>query len=200
MYAEPLIVLLTFVASLGFVYGHRIFPTRSGNAPAVLDKFVDSSGRRILPEQMKQADCVAIVPGFDKASAGDYTAFGHGVITCRDAERWSAPVAVTLESSNPAVKIGRQKMDIVMLSMDRNQRQRLLAGPFTIGQDAAAEWGKGRSADPNSKVLFFGRTKDAFAEFDLDGATLKPDHSGSKALVTPKVAQALVNKLAATFN
>ena len=88
---------------------------------------------------------------------------------------------------------------------------------FLPRRDASAIWGNSKSerADPDSKVLFFGRTKNALVEFDLDGATLKPDDSGNTALygrampysqiidgrvVTPKAAQAFVNKLNATFN
>jgi len=217
MYAEPLIVLLAFVTSFCLFHVHRALPARLGNAVAVLDKFADPSGHVILPEQMKQADCVAVIPGLKRASASDHTASGRGFITCRDSGRWSAPGAVIFESSNPDFKIGAQKIDVVMLSMDSNRRRSLLSGRFTIGPDTSAEWGNGKfkSADPNSKVLFFGRTKNASVEFDLDGATLKPDDSGNKALygrampyseiiggggVAPKAAQVFVNKFTATVN
>jgi lipid-binding SYLF domain-containing protein len=217
MYAEPLISLLAFVVSLGFFYGHRVFPARLGNAVAILDKFVDPSGHGILPEQIRQADCVAVIPGFKEASARDHTAFGRGFITCHNGDHWSAPSAVVLESSNPAVKIGNQKIDVVMLSMDSSRRPKLLSSRFTIGRDASAVWGNGKSepTDRNSKVLCFARTKRALVEFDLDGAMLKPDDSGNKALygramsyseiidgrvVAPKAAQVLVNKLTATLN
>jgi lipid-binding SYLF domain-containing protein len=217
MYAEPLIVLITFVASLGFFHPHRALSTRLGNAVAVLDTFVDPSGRRIPPEQMKQADCVAVFPGFKKASDSNNAASGLGFITCREGDRWSAPGAVIFESSNPAVKLGAQETDVVMLSMDGNLRRSLLSDRFTIGRDASAVWenDKSQPADSNSKLLFFGRTNNASAEFDLDGATLRPDKSDNKALyrramplseiidsrgVAPKAAQVLVNKLNATLN
>ena len=55
---------------------------------------------------------------------------------------------------------------------------------FTIGSDASADWGNGKSAheDPNAKIVFYGQTKGAFAGFDLDSASLKPDDSSIKAL------------------
>jgi lipid-binding SYLF domain-containing protein len=45
-------------------------------------------------------------------------------------------------------------------------------------------WGNGKSAheDPNAKIVVYGHTKGAFAGFGLDGATLKRDESGNKAL------------------
>ncbi len=75
-------------------------------------------------------------------------------------------------------------MNIVILSMDKDLRSKLLSDRFAIGSDASAAWGNGASAhgDPNAKIIFYGHTKGAFAGFDLDGATLKPDDSGNKAL------------------
>jgi lipid-binding SYLF domain-containing protein len=82
------------------------------------------------------------------------------------------------------VQIGGEEMNIVILSMDKGLRSKLLADRFAIGSDASAAWGNGASAhaDPNAKILLYGRTKGAFAGFDLDGATLKADDSGNKAL------------------
>src|SRR5260221_469636 len=91
MYAEPLIVLIAFFSSLGFVHGHRSVAARLRHAFAMVDRFVDTSGHGILPDQLRQADCVAAIPGFQRAQAGEYTAIGHGFITCRDGDSWSAP-------------------------------------------------------------------------------------------------------------
>jgi hypothetical protein len=64
--------------------------------------------------------------------------------------------------------------------------------------------------DPNAQILVFGSTKGAFAGFGLDGATIKWDESGDKALYgkpitntvivnggmpTPEIAEAFVSKL-----
>jgi lipid-binding SYLF domain-containing protein len=91
---------------------------------------------------------------------------------------------VTLESASLGVQIGGEKMDIVILSLDKELRSKLLSDRFTIGSDASAAWGNGKSVhdDPNAKILFFGQTRGAFAGFGLDGATLKADDSGNKAL------------------
>jgi hypothetical protein len=81
-------------------------------------------------------------------------------------------------------------MDLVMLSLDHDQRAKLLSDRFAIGSDASATWGNGKSAhdDPNARILFYGVTKGAFAGFGLDGATLKPDESGTEALYGKNLA------------
>ena len=45
---------------------------------------------------------------------------------------------------------------------------------FTVGTDASAAWGNGKSAheDPSTRIVFYGHTKGMFAGFGLDGARL----------------------------
>jgi lipid-binding SYLF domain-containing protein len=138
--------------------------------------------------------------------------YGRGFISCRNAGGWSAPAGITLESGSLGVQFGGESIDVVILSRDKERRSKLLSDRFTIGSDASAAWGNGKSAhdDPDAKILFFGHTKGAFAGFGLDGATLKPDESSNRALYgktitnneiieggaeTPQAAQPLVARL-----
>jgi lipid-binding SYLF domain-containing protein len=185
---------------------------RVQKAVAALGKLTDSSGHGIRHEQIASADCIAVIPGFKKGAAVVGIGYGRGFISCRNGDTWSAPGAITLDSGSLGVQLGGEKIDIVILLLDKERRSKLLSDRFTIGSDASAAWGNGKSAhaDPNAKILFFGNTKGAFAGFGLDGATLKPDESGNKALYgktianteivqggtdTPAAAQSLVSKL-----
>jgi lipid-binding SYLF domain-containing protein len=191
-------------------------PSRLQKAAAIVTKLTDPSGHAIGQEQIANADCVAVIPGFKKGAAVVGVSYGRGFISCRNGDNWSAPAAITLEGGSVGVQLGGEKIDIVVLSLDKERRSKLLSDRFTIGSDASAAWGNGKSAhgDPNAKILFFGRTKGAFAGFDLDGTTLKPDDSGNKALygksiknsevvegaTTPTVAQPLISKLASLIS
>jgi lipid-binding SYLF domain-containing protein len=188
-------------------------PARVEKAVTALNKLTDSSGKGIRQEQIRGADCIAVVPGFKKGAVVVGVGFGRGFISCRNGDTWSAPAAITLESGSLGVQLGGEQIDIVILSLDKERRSKLLSDRFTIGSDASAAWGNGKSAhaDPNAKILFFGHTKGAFAGFGLDGATVKPDESGNKALYgktikngeiidgadTPAVAQPFLSKLKA---
>jgi hypothetical protein len=115
------------------------------------------------------------------------------------------------EGGGLGVQVGGEKIDLVILSLDKQQRSKLLSDRFTIGTSASASWENGKSAheDPDAKILFFGHTDGVFAGFNLDGTTRKPDESGNKTLygettrnneivegaVVPAVAQLLVSKL-----
>jgi len=184
--------------------------TRLERAVAALNT-ITKSGNGIQAEQIASADCIAVVPGFKKGAVVVGVGYGRGFISCRTSAGWSAPGAVTLESGSLGVQVGGEKIDIVILSLDKERRAKLLSDRFTIGSDASAAWGNGKAAhaDSNAKILFYGQTKGVFAGFGLDGATLKPDESGNKALYgkavtnsevvegaeTPLVAQPLIAEL-----
>jgi lipid-binding SYLF domain-containing protein len=152
------------------------------------------SGHDIRPGQIDRADCIAVIPGFKKGAIVVGAGYGRGFISCRNGSGWSAPAAIALESGSLGVQFGGEEMDLVILSLDRDRRAKLLSDRFAIGSDASAAWGNGKSAheDPNAKIIFYGHTKGAFAGFGLDGATLKPDESGTEALYGKKLANASV--------
>jgi SH3 domain-containing YSC84-like protein 1 len=185
--------------------------TRVEKAATVLTAMTRSPNG-VAQKQITQADCIAIIPGFKKGAAVVGVGYGRGFISCRNGNGWSAPGGITLESGSLGIQLGGETIDIVILSLDKERRSKLLSDRFTIGSDASAAWGNGKSAhdDPSVKILFFGHTKGAFAGFGLDGATLKPDDSGNKALYgkslsnnviaesgaeTPPAAQALIDRL-----
>jgi len=156
---------------------------RLQRAAAVL-KTLTSSAHGIPSEKLAASDCIAVVPGFKKGAAVVGIGFGKGFISCRTSGGWSAPGSIAVETESLGVQIGGEEIDLVILSLDKDRRAKLLSERFTLGADASAAWGNGKTAheDPNVKILVYARTKGAFAGFGLDGATLKPDDSGNKSL------------------
>jgi lipid-binding SYLF domain-containing protein len=152
--------------------------TRATKASKILHAIMGSE-HYISMDQLNATDCVVVIPGFKLAAAVVGIGRGRGFISCRAANGWSAPGAISLEAGSIGVQVGGEEIDIVIISMDKTRRRKLLSDRFTIGSDASASWGNGKSAhaDPDTKVLFFGHTKGVFAGFGLDGATLKPDDS-----------------------
>jgi len=182
-------LLLVTIAAVVTAAGADDTAARLGKASAVLNKMTQS-GHDIRAGELASADCVVVIPGFKKGALVVGVGHGRGFISCRNSGNWSAPGAITLDSGSVGVQLGGEEMDIVILSMDKDLRSKLLSDRFVIGSDASAAWGNGASAhgDPNSKILLYGQTKGAFAGFDLDGASLKPDDSGNKALYGKSLA------------
>jgi SH3 domain-containing YSC84-like protein 1 len=161
---------------------------RLGKAATVFSSMTASANG--IQAKIAQADCIAVIPGFKKGAIVVGIGGGRGFISCRNGSGWSAPGAVTLESGSVGVQIGGEEIDIVILSLDPARRAKLASSRFAIGDDASAAWGNGKSAhdDPNAKVIFYAATKGAFAGFDLDGLTLKPDVSANKALYGKEIS------------
>src|ERR1700684_445151 len=162
---------------------------RLTRAAAIFAKMTKSE-HGIRPDRIANADCIAVIPGFKKGAAGVGVGFGRGFISCRKDGGWSAPAAILFETASVGVQLGGEEIDVVVLSLDKSRRAKLLSDRFTMGTDASAAWGNGKSVheDPNAQVVFYGQTKGAFAGFALDGATLKRDQSGDKALYGKDVA------------
>ena len=175
------LALLITLATALHVAGADDTEPRLRNATGVLSRLIDSSGQGIGPPQIIKANCVAVIPGFDVVVG---VGFGRGFVSCRNANGWSEPGAVILVSTDPDLQLAAGKIDIVILSMEEKLRPKLLSDRFMVGSDASAAWLDGKSvrSDPDAKLLFFGHTKGAFTGFGLDGATLKADDSGNKAL------------------
>ena len=175
-------LLLVTIAAVVTAAGADGTTERLGKATAVLSKMTQSGA--IPAKELASADCVAVIPGFKKGAVVVGVGHGRGFISCRNADNWSAPGAIALDSGSVGVQLGGEEMNIVILSMDKGLRSKLLSDRFAIGSDASAAWGNGTSvhSDPNAKIRLYGQTRGAFAGFDLDGATLKRDDSGNKAL------------------
>jgi len=201
-----------FVAAAAVLHAGAANETaaRLGKAVTVLSRMTESE-HAIPVAKLASADCIAVIPGFKKGAAVVGVGYGRGFISCRNGNGWSTPGAITLETGSLGVQVGGEEIDIVILSLDKEKRSKLLSERFTVGSDASAAWGNGKSAheDPNTQILFYGHTKGAFAGFGLDGATLKSDDSSKKALygktltngqivaeeATPAVARSFVAKL-----
>ena len=103
---------------------------------------------------------------------------------CFNSDGWWAPGSTTIETTSLGVQVGGEKINLVVLSLDKDRRAKLLSKRFTLGADASAAWGKRKERaheDPNVKILVYAQTKGAFAGFGLDGATFKSDDSGNKS-------------------
>jgi SH3 domain-containing YSC84-like protein 1 len=182
MQKAPYLLSLTVAAALTALCADDT-SARLAKATAVLNTMTQS-GHDIQAGQLAHADCVVVIPGFKKGAVVVGIGHGRGFISCRNGDTWSAPGAITLDSGSVGVQLGGEAINIVILSLDKNLRSKLLSDRFAIGADASAAWGNGASAhaDPNAKIVLYGHTKGAFAGFDLNGASLKPDDSGNKAL------------------
>jgi lipid-binding SYLF domain-containing protein len=136
-----------------------------------------------IPEQLwNRADCVVVIPGMKKAAFVFGGEYGRGVMSCRTANGWSAPLFMRLAKGSWGLQIGAEAVDLVLLVNNRKGVETLLDNKVSLGADASVAAGPvGRTgtaatdAQLNAQILSYSRSKGVFAGIDVSGGVLQPD-------------------------
>lgn len=149
-----------------------------------------------IPESIwDRARCVAVMPGVKKAAFLVGGEFGKGVVSCRTAGGWSAPLFLRLEKGSFGAQIGAESTDVVLLVMNEHGIERLLQDKVTLGADASLAAGPvGRTGTAatdvqlTAEMLSYSRARGVFAGIDLSGGVLRPDNDASREFYGHAVA------------
>jgi len=163
---------------------------RIENAAKVLDEIMATPDKGIPDKIMSDAKCVAVVPSMVKIAIGFGGSHGKGVATCRtETGRWSAIAPITITGGSWGLQLGGQAIDLVMIVVNDQGMQHMLASKFKIGADASAAAGPvGRHAGADtdwkmkSEVLTYSRSRGLFAGIDLNGASVTQDKDETRIL------------------
>jgi len=155
---------------------------RLSQASTILTDLRNAPDKGIPEELWNKAQCVAVIPSMKKAAfivGGEY---GSGVMSCRKANDWSAPVFMQLAKGSWGLQIGGEEVDLVLLVMNRRGLEKLLEDKVSLGGDASVAAGPiGRSASAatdaqmGAEMLSYSRAQGLFAGIDLSGGVLRPD-------------------------
>jgi lipid-binding SYLF domain-containing protein len=193
-----LTLIVTCCALLGASSAHAaITPAetdRLREAASVLTSLKDAPDHDIPTEVANRVACTAVIPGVKKAAfivGGEY---GKGVMSCRTAQGWSAPVFMRLAKGSWGFQIGAQEVDLVLLIMNRRGAERLLNNKVTLGADlsvAAGPVGRtahaGTDAQLTAEILSYSRARGLFAGVDISGGVLGPDEDANEHVYGEKV-------------
>jgi lipid-binding SYLF domain-containing protein len=175
-----LIALVVLVSTTAAVAGDRADDVeRLQSSATVIEEIMSAPDRGVPEEVFSNAKCVAVMPNMLKAAFMVGGAYGKGVASCRTAKGWSAPAFFTLKGGSFGFQIGGEAADIVMLIMNDQGMNGLLASKVKLGADASVAAGPvGRHADASTdwkmraEVLTYSRARGAFAGISLNGAVL----------------------------
>jgi lipid-binding SYLF domain-containing protein len=171
-------------------------------------------------EYWDRAHCVAVIPDLKKAAfifGGEY---GKGVMSCRAANGWSAPIFLQLAKGSWGFQAGAEQVDVVLLVMNESGVQKLLRNKVNLGADASVAAGPigrqgqvGTDAYLKAEILSYSKAQGLFAGIDLSGGILRPDEDANRhasgasasprtilantAMSAPTEASAFVNALGA---
>src|SRR5947209_17473701 len=162
---------------------------RLDDSAKVLDDLMGAGDSAIPEKILAGAKCVMVVPSMLQGGFGIGGRHGRGVVTCRNANGWSAPAFSTITGGSWGAQIGVESVDLVLLFMNEKGAARLLQDNFKIGGEAsiaAGPIGRDVSADTdvklNSEILTYSRTRGLFAGLELSGASVRPDDDSTFAI------------------
>ncbi len=156
-------------------------------AADVLNEIQSAPDSGIPQEILSKAECVAVVPSMLKGGFIVGAKYGRGLASCRTPKGWSTPAFFLLEGGSVGFQIGGQAVDLVMLIMNNDGMQHLLASKVALGADASVAAGPvGRHAEGNTdwkmraQVLTYSRARGVFAGVSLSGAVMKQDKDSTR--------------------
>lgn len=160
-----------------------------------------------IPENFwNRAECAVVIPSMKKAAfifGGEY---GKGVMSCRTATGWSAPVFMELAKGSWGLQIGAQAVDLVLLVMNRRGVDKMMSNQVSLGADVSVAAGPvGRTASASTdatmkaEILSYSRASGVFAGLNLSGGKLGPDKDANRRTygATWVPADVLTGKVAA---
>jgi SH3 domain-containing YSC84-like protein 1 len=162
---------------------------RLDKAQEVIDQIMSTPDKGIPDSVMRDATCVAVVPGLKKGALILGAEYGQGVVTCKTGNGWSAPIFIRMVGGSYGFQIGAQGTDLVLVAVNQKGMQDLLNSKFKIGADAAATAGPvGRNAQAstdwrlNAELLTYSRSKGLLAGIDLSGVSVSQNTEDTNAL------------------
>ena len=191
-----LLAVVLSMATLAFANGRDDARERLTNAGVVLGEIMNTPDKGIPQEVFENAKCIAVVPNLIKGAFIFGGKHGRGVATCRTGKGWSAPAFISVGGGSWGLQIGVQGIDLVMVVMNDQGMQHMLANKFQVGGDAAAAAGPvGRHASAgtdwkaDSQILTYSRSKGLFAGISLTGAVVQQDMDSTRAIYGKKLDQ-----------
>jgi lipid-binding SYLF domain-containing protein len=161
---------------------------RLRSAATVLDDVMSAPDKGIPEEILSSAKCLAVVPSLLKGGFIVGGAYGKGVASCKTDKGWSAPAFFSVEGGSFGLQIGGQAVDYIMVIMNEQGMQNLLASKFKLGADASVAAGPvGRHAEGSTdwklraEVLTYSRSRGVFAGITLNGASIRQDQDDTRA-------------------
>jgi SH3 domain-containing YSC84-like protein 1 len=157
---------------------------RAGEVLSELTSVPDSAPPNAL---LKQAVCVAVVPGVVQAGFGIGGKAGFGLVSCRTGTGWSWPAFVGLKGGSLGFQIGAQSADIVLIFVNENAPRTVAASSFDIGGEASVAAGPlGRDVAAatdyrgQAEIYSYSKSKGLFAGIKIAGTKWEIDYAANK--------------------
>ena len=160
---------------------------RAKRAGEVFSELVSVPDRSPPKALMREAVCVAVVPGVVQAGFGVGGRAGYGLVSCRSGGDWSWPTFVGLKGGSFGLQIGAQSADVVLIFMNQNAPKTIAGSSFDLGGEvsvAAGPLGRDVSAATDYKaqaeIYSYSKSKGLFAGIKIAGTKWEIDYAANK--------------------
>jgi lipid-binding SYLF domain-containing protein len=158
------------------------FADRAQRAGEVLSELLSVPDHSPPEGLLKQATCVAVVPGVVQAGLGIGGRVGFGLASCRLGDGWSAPTFMGLKGGSIGLQIGGQAADMVLVFVNQNAARTIASTSFNLGGQAsvaAGPVGRNLSAETDyharAEIYSYSKSKGLFAGISLAGTKWEID-------------------------
>jgi lipid-binding SYLF domain-containing protein len=103
---------------------------RMQNAAEVLRAIERAPDKAIPDKIMQSAKCVAIIPGEKKVAFFVGGNWGKGLVSCRDASGWTAPLFLSMGGGSFGFQWGATSTDIILVFRSRHGLEKQLSDKF----------------------------------------------------------------------
>ena len=153
------------------------------DAKEVFQDLMNSPDHQVPDALMDRARCIVVIPREIKGAVGIGAQRGEGVLSCRTASGWSAPVFVSMTGGSWGAQVGVEKTELVLFFMTERGARSLLAGnKVKLGGELSVAAGPfGRTAEAstdlrlNAEIYSYAKSKGLFAGASVSGASLHID-------------------------
>lgn len=139
---------------------------------------VKSSQGEVPSNVLKNARCIAVLPGVISGAVGVGGAHGDGLASCKDRNNaWSQPAAISLNEGSIGLQAGVKSTDLVLFFENPESVAALKRGKFAFGTDVSAVVGKYDAAfdSGSSGVVIYSNSGGLFAGAALTGSVVGKD-------------------------
>ena len=101
----------------------------------VMRELRDAPDKGIPEDLFNKARCVLVIPSMKKVAFVFGGEYGKGVLSCRHANGWSAPLFMEVAKGSWGLQIGAEETDLVLLVMNQRGVDKLLQDKVSLGAD-----------------------------------------------------------------
>ncbi|MGH7581945.1 MAG: lipid-binding SYLF domain-containing protein [Gemmatimonadales bacterium] len=160
---------------------------RAKRAGEVLTELTSVPDRSPPSALLKEAVCVAVVPGVVEAGLGIGGKAGYGLVSCRTGTGWSWPAFIGLKGGSFGLQIGAESADIVLIFVNENAPRTVARSSFDIGGEASVAAGPvGRDVSAatdyraQAEIYSYSESKGLFAGIKIAGTKWEIDYSANR--------------------